>query len=256
MEEDSTKMSPSQPSPRRCNDQRKAVAFLVLLLVSLTAYFLVANNGNVDRQEKIMAASRLAAKPHDGHGDAHQQQQQHGEHPTKKDGFSLLLLRHAKSSWDDVTLADFDRPLAPRGVVDATRLGRILQRRHLSEPDVIYSSPSVRTRATLQLVQRHWATHVPVEYCQELYDLALTSYYWDWIVEKLQDTNTTRIMLVGHNPAMQALHQDLVAVSDDKDSTFPTAGFCQISWSQDCDWSRLEQHSGRQDFLINPHKQL
>jgi phosphohistidine phosphatase len=64
---------------------------------------------------------------------------------------TLHLLRHAKSSWDDPSLADRDRPLAPRGL----RAGRAIAaylREHGIAPGLVLCSPAARTRETLGLV--------------------------------------------------------------------------------------------------------
>ena len=63
----------------------------------------------------------------------------------------LLLLRHAKSSWDDPSLADHDRPLAPRGRKAAKRIGAHLRRENSSVALVLCSS-ATRARETLDLV--------------------------------------------------------------------------------------------------------
>ena len=65
----------------------------------------------------------------------------------------LYLLRHAKSSWADDTLADHERPLANRGVRNAERMAAHLLDVHV-EPDLVLCSSAVRTRQTLDLVKR------------------------------------------------------------------------------------------------------
>ena len=64
---------------------------------------------------------------------------------------ALSLLRHAKSSWDDSTLPDHERPLNPRGIKAATRISRYLLEEGLL-PDLVLSSDSVRARATAALL--------------------------------------------------------------------------------------------------------
>ena len=66
---------------------------------------------------------------------------------------TLILVRHAKSSWDDPGLPDRDRPLNDRGKRDAPRMGEQLAR-HDVKPDVILSSPAARALATAQLIAR------------------------------------------------------------------------------------------------------
>ena len=66
---------------------------------------------------------------------------------------TLLLLRHAKSSWSDPTLPDHDRPLNKRGIHDAPRMGKLLRHEHLM-PDLILSSTAVRAKKTAELVAK------------------------------------------------------------------------------------------------------
>src|SRR5690348_2545492 len=65
---------------------------------------------------------------------------------------TLYLLRHAKSSWTDPTLADRDRPLASRGRRDGKRLARELRRLEV-EPELVLCSSAERARETLGLVR-------------------------------------------------------------------------------------------------------
>ena len=64
---------------------------------------------------------------------------------------NLFLLRHAKSSWDNAALVDFDRPLSKRGISNAILLSKYIQRNSISF-DLVLSSPSERTQSTLDLV--------------------------------------------------------------------------------------------------------
>ena len=64
---------------------------------------------------------------------------------------TLLLLRHAKSSWKDTNVKDFDRPLNQRGLKAAPAVGRLMRKRKL-EPKLVLSSPAERARQTTQLV--------------------------------------------------------------------------------------------------------
>jgi len=64
---------------------------------------------------------------------------------------TLLLMRHAKSSWDNSELADFDRPLNGRGRQDAPRIGQLLAHEDLT-PDLIITSAARRAATTAELV--------------------------------------------------------------------------------------------------------
>ena len=66
---------------------------------------------------------------------------------------TLFLVRHAKSSWDDSTLADRSRPLAARGERDVATMGKRLSQRHV-RPDLIVSSPAVRALSTAKVIAK------------------------------------------------------------------------------------------------------
>jgi phosphohistidine phosphatase len=152
---------------------------------------------------------------------------------------SVLLLRHAKSSWDDHTLDDFDRPLALEGAMDAERLGIYLNKKQVMPPDIIYASPSVRTRATLELVAQHWKAlaAVPVRFDEELYDFEDEGTAYRDFVRDL-DSAYQRVMIVGHNPQMLLLEQQLTSHPIKK---YPPATFCELSFHADT-WKRT--HDG------------
>ena len=66
---------------------------------------------------------------------------------------TIFLLRHAKSSWDDVSLDDFDRPLSPRGIKSCKKIGKYLKKNRLI-PDIVYCSSAMRAKQTWELVNR------------------------------------------------------------------------------------------------------
>jgi len=113
----------------------------------------------------------------------------------------ILLLRHAKSSWDDPSLGDIDRPLNARGEKSARRIGR-----HMAEadyaPELVLCSPSRRTRDTLALVEKEaglaFETRLePAVYLAE--PRALLA------LVRAQPDEIERLMLVGHDPGMPGL---------------------------------------------------
>ena len=111
---------------------------------------------------------------------------------------TLLLLRHAKSSWDDPSLDDFDRPLAPRGRRDAPRMGELL-RHHGWHPDTVLCSPSARTRETWAAVAERLPSPDRVSFPGPLYH-ATPADLLD-LIRGLPDGASTA-MIVGHNPGM------------------------------------------------------
>ena len=66
---------------------------------------------------------------------------------------TIFLLRHAKSSWDDVSLDDFDRPLSTRGIKSCKKIGKYLKKNKLI-PDIVYCSSAIRAKQTWELVNR------------------------------------------------------------------------------------------------------
>jgi phosphohistidine phosphatase len=81
---------------------------------------------------------------------------------------TLILLRHGKSNWSDSTLADIDRPLAPRGERASKRIAKYMRRRKI-RPDLVLCSTSVRTRQTLEAIQPSLGKSCAVELLPQLY---------------------------------------------------------------------------------------
>ena len=156
----------------------------------------------------------------------------------------ILLLRHAKSSWNDPDLDDFDRPLAGRGLEDAPRMGKYLKKIGY-RPEYIASSTALRARQTTQLcLEAMKRDESLVKWDDHLYFESVGSY-----LSAIQEApeNTERIMLVGHNPLMEATATLLSGGKDKTAFRMPTAGLvclesyalrwedinpatCQIKW--------------------------
>ena len=81
---------------------------------------------------------------------------------------TVLLLRHAKSSWNHPSLGDFDRPLAPRGRKAAPRIARFMRAEGLI-PDVVFCSAALRALETWALVAPGLDADVPLETLRDLY---------------------------------------------------------------------------------------
>jgi len=118
---------------------------------------------------------------------------------------TLLVLRHAKSSWSNDYLADHERPLNDRGKQDAPRMGRLLQAEDLT-PDWIISSSAERALSTAELVALNCAYDNEIAVTRRFYHADPDDY-----LEVLSgvDDAYERVMIVGHNPGMEALVEDL-----------------------------------------------
>jgi len=114
---------------------------------------------------------------------------------------TLYLLRHAKSSWDDPTLRDEDRPLAPRGRRNAKRMGKHLAELGI-EPQLVLCSPAVRTRQTLECVRRAFGSATTVEVDERLYGASRHE-----LLERVRSLpeELATAMLIGHNPGLHDL---------------------------------------------------
>jgi len=114
----------------------------------------------------------------------------------------LILLRHAKSSWSEDGLADFERPLSGRGERDAPRMGARL-RKHGIHPDLVLSSPALRARTTATLVAR------ALDYSDNDVRLDPTLYLAaprEILAAIARQTDAVDCLLVvGHNPGLTEL---------------------------------------------------
>ena len=120
---------------------------------------------------------------------------------------TLLLARHAKSSWDDHSLRDHDRPLNRRGASDAPRIGAALRERDLI-PDLVLSSTSQRTRETLEGIEEGLGASLVTDFLPELY-LASPGAMLSAIQSAPPDADT--LMVLAHNPGTHALAVGLAA---------------------------------------------
>lgn len=165
---------------------------------------------------------------------------------------TLLLLRHAKSSWDDPALDDFDRPLAKRGTKAAARMGMLLRKKELL-PDVVLCSTAVRTRATLTLLLSQFDGPAPrVTFSETLY-LADAETLLHAIHADAGGART--LLLVGHNPGLHALALELTGSGPreklaDLAMQFPTAALAHLTFTDER-WPQIKAASGTLvDFVL------
>ena len=143
----------------------------------------------------------------------------------------LLLLRHAKSSWQDPALDDHQRPLNKRGQRDAPRMGNLIVSQQLV-PDLIVSSSALRARQTAAAVALCCGDPDLVQETDQLY-LAPPSDYLSLLAD-LDDAHQ-RVLLVGHNPGISQLVEQLCGQA----SGMPTAALAALTVDIDC-WTLLD----------------
>lgn len=162
----------------------------------------------------------------------------------------LLLLRHAKSSWDDPDLDDFDRPLAQRGLKAARLIGRELAARDWL-PDQVLVSSALRTRDTWRLVAAELPAHPRVVFAEALYEASAA----DILSQiRLAEPSSGCLAVVGHNPGLEDLANLLAGSGSEAkarkrlEEKFPTAALARFVF--DGDWSGLS--TGRLTHCLRP----
>lgn len=165
---------------------------------------------------------------------------------------TLTLLRHAKSSWDDSSLQDYDRPLAKRGEAAGARIGAYMAE-HGIKPQLILCSPAMRTRQTLDLVLPHLGSAPTVAYEESFY-LAAPSV----LLARLRkvDAKLDHVMIVGHDPGMQSLAVDLSGEGDPEvlravARKYPTGALAMIRFDARA-WSKVGAGAGRLELFVTP----
>ncbi|MBL4661169.1 MAG: histidine phosphatase family protein [Alcanivoracaceae bacterium] len=138
----------------------------------------------------------------------------------------LILLRHAKSSWKDMSLSDHDRPLNKRGKYAATLMGKRLNNKAI-HPQKIISSSANRALKTAHLVaqQINYPT-INIEFNRNIY-LASAKEVLTIIAQTSDDID--KLMLVAHNPGITSLCNQLLKSSHHYFENIPTAGLVTIS---------------------------
>ena len=140
---------------------------------------------------------------------------------------TVFLLRHGKSSWSDSTLADIDRPLAPRGERASKKLAEYIRRKRI-RPVLVLCSPSLRTRQTLEAVEASLGKGCTVEVVPQLYGASEQE-----LLEQLQalPEPVGSVMLVGHNPGLHNLALVLASRGADLlqlEERFPTGALATL----------------------------
>ena len=164
----------------------------------------------------------------------------------------LLLLRHAKSSWDDPDLEDHDRPLAKRGRRASKTIAEHLSRQSVTA-DLVLCSSAQRARETLERIAPALGDGVEVQVQPELYGASA-----DRLRERLRAVaeDVESVLLVGHNPGLEQLALELAGSGDELESLrrkYPTAALATLEF--DGPWRALEPGRATLTGFIKP-KQL
>lgn len=156
---------------------------------------------------------------------------------------SLFVLRHAKSSWDDASLSDFERPLNQRGLNAAPVIGHIMARKGLV-PELIISSPAERAKQTAILVKDAAGSSAEIKFDGRIYEASLQTLLYV-LFDASEKLNA--IMLVGHNPGFEGLIRFLTG----RTVSMPTAALAVTELDINA-WKDLSGGCGRLIEIVLP----
>ncbi len=158
---------------------------------------------------------------------------------------TLILMRHAKSSWDSPTLADHDRPLNERGIQSAKALGSWLKEKNLT-PDQALVSSSVRTQETFAGLK----LDVTPTLKPELYHSSS-----DQLLDAIKHATGETIIVIAHNPGIGDLALRLARMTrqhpnHSRFADFPTGATLVMKWDAES-WDKIDWSEGEMiDFII------
>ncbi len=165
---------------------------------------------------------------------------------------TLVLLRHAKSSWADPGADDFDRPLNARGREAARAIGAEMRKLGLAF-DAIVCSPATRAVETLERAERGYGAALHAREDKRLY---LASPATLLAIVHGTDDAVDRLLLVGHNPGFEVLAAALTEGDDSPDRAamagkYPTGALAEIAFEIDR-WRDVAPGGGRRVRFIRP----
>lgn len=140
---------------------------------------------------------------------------------------SLIIIRHAKSSWDITTVDDFDRPLNDRGKNDAPEMAKRLLKEKI-KIDAFISSPAKRAKKTAQLfIDEFQRSKDDIIYIPELYNVSSAVLYK--VAESIEDKYSSAAIF-SHNPGVTDFANSLTTFKIDD---MPTCGIFAIKVHSD-----------------------
>ena len=156
---------------------------------------------------------------------------------------TLYLLRHAKSSWNDSSLRDFDRPLSDRGREAAERIGKRLASEKLHAP-LLLCSPALRTRETAEIVLKSSKLRAEERFDKRIYEASLRDL--TQVISDIPDDKQLAI-LIGHNPGFE----ELLAFLTGEHRRMPTCALAKIRFDV-ASWGEVRTGEGDLEWFITP----
>jgi phosphohistidine phosphatase len=160
---------------------------------------------------------------------------------------NIIFVRHAKSSWKDLSLADEDRPLNGRGKQDAPVMGMRLKERDI-HPEILLSSTAKRARSTAKKIAKGIGfPKSSIQLESGLYHAGTSEILR--IVHRLPN-DSHQVMLFGHNPGFTGCVNDL---SGSSIYNIPTCGIASINFDVE-NWDEVRPNGGVLLFFDYPKK--
>lgn len=162
---------------------------------------------------------------------------------------NLILVRHAKSTWDNPEWTDFERQLNIRGNRDAATMSQLIASKGI-KPDLLISSPAKRTTET----SYYFCDALSYEKKHIRFDLGIYERGSKYIINLLSgiSSNVHCIMLVGHNPDITSLASYF---SGEYFDNIPTCGIVSIQFTFDS-WNNIVSNNGQLVFFEFPKNNL
>ncbi len=165
---------------------------------------------------------------------------------------TLILVRHAKSSWDEIGLDDAERPLNERGKKDAPQMAARLKEKHI-QVDAFISSPAKRAHKTSKFFAKEYGlNNNEILKVNKLYGASVGAFLE--VISSIEDKNKTAA-LFSHNPGITEFANTLTSVRIDN---IPTSGIFAVQAKTDKwgDFARAEKNFLFFDYPKNPLGEL
>lgn len=157
----------------------------------------------------------------------------------------LTLIRHGKSSWDDPSLTDWERPLKNRGKKDALLIGYKLKEENIIPDKIVASSAKRAYDVSKRIAECIEYPESDIAITDDIY--LATMEHLIQIVQNLKD-EWNHVFLFGHNPYFTEFANKFGKKSI---SNLPTTGVYQITF--DCDkWQNISKYNGKNTYFLTP----
>lgn len=155
---------------------------------------------------------------------------------------TIYLIRHAKSSWDDHTLEDHERPLNDRGRKDANAMAKYLHHKGIS-PEIALCSTAKRTKETYSYFTPYFSG-IPLSLIRNLYHASVESL--EEVIKSI-DNDLNGAFMIGHNNGVS----ELISIIMGKNVSLSTCSYNQIEFPVN-DWKDIDLLTAKVVFAISP----